>query len=59
MNAGPTQHALQANRMVHPQAFQVEHLATAVSTVRSGLGSVKPVFNLGGLVFRPIEGPLA
>lgn len=65
MNAGPTQNALRESRIAGPPVFEVEHLATAVSMVRSGLGicilptSVKPVLNLEGLVCRPIEGPLA
>lgn len=65
MNAGPTQHALRESHIARPPAFEVEHLATAISMVRSGLGvsilpsSVKPVLNLEGLVCRPIEGPLA
>jgi LysR family transcriptional regulator, carnitine catabolism transcriptional activator len=65
MNAGPTQHALQESRITRPPAFEVEHLSTAISLVRSGLGisilpsSVKAVLNLDGLVCRPIEGPLA
>lgn len=65
MNAGPTQHALEESRITRPPAFEVEHLSTAISLVRSGLGisilpsSVRPVLNLDGLVCRPIEGPLA
>ena len=65
MNAGPTQHALEQSQITRPPAFEVEHLSTAVSLVRSGLGisilpsSVASVLNLDGLVCRSIEGPLA
>lgn len=65
MSAGPTQHALEMSRITRPPAFEVEHLSTAISLVRNGLGisilpsSVKAVLNLDGLVCRPIEGPLA
>ena len=65
MNAGPTEHALQASHIAVPAAFQVEHLATVLAMVRNGLGisilpsSVRPVMNMRGLICRPVEGPMA
>jgi DNA-binding transcriptional LysR family regulator len=65
MNAGPTQHALEASQIARPPAFEVEHLATALAMVRHGLGisilpsSVRPAMNMDGLICRLIEGPMA
>jgi LysR family carnitine catabolism transcriptional activator len=65
MNAGPTEHALNASRIQRPPAFEVEHLATALAMVRHGMGisilpsSVVPTLNMDGLVCLPIQGPMA
>ena len=65
MNAGPTEHALQSNKVRRPPAFEIDHLATALAMVRHGMGvailpsSVLPTLNIDGLVCLPIRGPMS
>lgn len=61
MTAGPTQYALQSSGIQQPPVFEVEHLATAIAMVRSGLGicilpsSAVEVLNTEGLICKEIQ----
>jgi DNA-binding transcriptional LysR family regulator len=64
MSTGSAEHALRAQDINVSPAFEVEHMATAISMVRHGLGisivpsSVMPGLNTEGVVAKPVVGKL-
>jgi DNA-binding transcriptional LysR family regulator len=64
MSTGSAEHALRAQNISMTPAFEVEHMATAISMVRHGLGisivpsSVMPGLNTHGVVAKPLVGRL-
>lgn len=64
MGAGMAEHALRFNNVARKPAYEVEHMATALSMVRQGIGitlvpsTVLDELNMSDLVATHIRGPL-